>query len=435
MSFCSAKKALALFVVSVSLCADTSTYLPADLSEQVHSILPSVVKIKIQRSDESNEEGELIPFEGGGSGFVFDRDHHVITNAHVVKGAKKIVLIDIDRNEYPATLIGADEKTDVAILSAPTYTASPLTFAPGSRLSIGEPVFVVGSPFSLGHSVSAGIVSMTGRYLPNYPYLPLIQTDAAINPGNSGGVVCNRHAEVIGMASTYYTKQGNYTNIGFAISSDDFLRIGEQLVKDQKVSRAYLGAELWSSEKIARKMGYTHALLVTHVDSASPAANAGIVVGDWIVGIDRHHFRFEGELYRMLETASPSSYLSLIILREKQESDVSIQLSNAREEVKNFASNAGMPDTAEQFGLIVRENNEGITLLAAYPWIKSVGIEPGDRIISLDGNQVRTLNGLNQYLSKYKKNDVGWITLQRGDSTITLPFGGKSALNGTSTRD
>lgn len=435
MSFYSANRALAVLLVSASLFADTSAYLPADLSEQVRTVLPSVVKIKIQRSDDSNEESELIAFEGGGSGFVFDRDHHVITNAHVIKGAKRIVLIDINRKEYPATVVGTDEKTDVAILSAPTFSAPPLSFGASNRLSIGEAVFVVGSPFSLGHSVSAGIVSMIGRYLPNYPYLPLIQTDAAINPGNSGGAVFNRNAEVVAMASTYYTKQGNYTNIGFAIPSEDFQRIGGKLLKEKKVSRGYLGAELWSSEKIARKIGYSNALLVTRIDAGSPAESAGIMVGDWIIGIDGHLFRYEGEFYRMLEPSLPGSDFSIMIVRDKKESSINLKLGNGPLETKNFVSNAGASDTTEKFGLIVRENSEGVSVLSVYPWIGAIGIEPGDRIVSIDESDIKTLDELNQRLTKYKENDVGRITIQREKRNIVLPFGGKTALKATSTRD
>lgn len=432
MSSCLSKCALSAVVLGTQLLACESPYI---LSEQVAKVLSSVVKVKIQRSEGAEEENDLIAYEGGGSGFVWDKDHHVLTNAHVVRDARKIVVIDSDQHEHPAILIGKDEKTDVAVLEAPTLDATAPAFGKSDDLKLGESVFVIGSPYSLGHSVSAGIVSSKGRSLSNYPYIPFIQTDASINPGNSGGPLFRCNGDLVAMASTYYSRQGNYTNIGFAIPAEDFLRIADKLLKEKKITRGYLGAELWSSEKIARKIGYPNALLVTRIDEGSPAALAGIVPGDWIVGLEGRRFRYGGELYRRLELSASGSELPLLLLREKKEIPLSLSLGAKPSEPQNFATNCGSGDAAEKYGMCIAETKEGLKILSTYPWIKAVGIEPSDRLVSINGTETKTLKELNQLLSKYKETDAGWITLQRGERTLTLPFGSKTSLKGNTTRD
>lgn len=408
---------------------------PDSLADRVEKVLPSVVKIKIQRSDGSDDENDLIAYEGGGSGFVMDGNHHVLTNAHVIRDARKLVVIDANQREHPAVVLAKDDKTDIALLEAPTLDGTVPTFGKSEELKLGESIFVIGSPFSLGHSVSAGIVSSKGRSLSNYPYIPFIQTDASINPGNSGGPVFNCKGDLIAMASTYYSRQGNYTNIGFAIPAEDFLRIGEKLLKEKRVPRGYLGLELWSSEKIARKLGYPNALLVSRVDEVSPAAAGGIVAGDWIVGIENRRFQYGGELFKTLERSAPGVELTLSILREKKEMPMKITLGTPTGDLSNYAINTGNGDLTEKFGLTVTESREGIKILATHPWTKAVGLEPGDRIVSIDGSDIKTLKGLNQTLSKFKENDVGWITIQRMNRTVVLPFGSKTILRGSSTRD
>lgn len=401
--------------------------IPVNLSATIQTVLPSVVKVKIQRVDvPEDESSDIISFDGGGSGFVLDDKHHIMTNAHVIKDARKIVVIDNNQYEYPALLVGKDDKTDIAILEAPTFNAPPLKSGKSSDLSIGEGLFVIGSPFSLSHSVSYGIVSMTGRYLSNYPYIPFIQTDAAINPGNSGGAVFNLKGELIAMASTFYSRQGNYTNIGFAIPSDSFLRIGEKLIRDKKIKRGYMGAELILSEKISRKSGIPIGLFVSRVMPGSPAAQAGLKAGDLIVRANDLSLRNGGELHRILENSNPGDTLTLVIARNK--TNLTLTLEEEPEEVKPLITNAGTNDLSEKMGLIISEEPNGIKVLVTYAGAKTVGIDPGDLIAQVNGKTVKTIKEINGQLAKLKENEIAQLTIMRGEETIALPIGSKSAL-------
>ncbi|HZF71097.1 S1C family serine protease, partial [Sulfuricurvum sp.] len=207
------------------------------ISDQVKKVLPSIVKIKVQKNGLSSDENELISTDAGGSGFVLDSDHHLVTNAHVIGEGKKIAIIDQNNVEYVASLIAKDDKTDIAVLEAPAFNAPELTDADTTALSAGDGVFVIGSPYSLDHSVSLGIISAMERFLPNYPYIHFIQTDAAVNPGNSGGAIFDLKGELVGMTSTYFSRQGGYTNIAFAIPIEEVRRIAHTLLNDKKIIR------------------------------------------------------------------------------------------------------------------------------------------------------------------------------------------------------
>lgn len=421
--------AIGLFTATAVIGSD----IPVNLSSHIKNALPSVVKIKIQRGEGTDEESDLIAFDGGGSGFVFDNEHHIMTNAHVVKDAKKIVIIDQNQYEYPALVIGKDDKTDIALLVSPTFNAPALKVGNSSELTIGDGVFAIGSPFSLGHSVSYGIVSMTGRYLSNYPYIPFIQTDASINPGNSGGAVFNLQGEVIAMASTFYSRQGGYTNIGFAIPADDFRRIGEKLIRDKKIIRGYLGAELILSEKISRRYGSANGIFISRILPNSPASKAGLKAGDMVVKINNNSIRNGGELHRYLENSNPGDTVLLTLLRNKL--DVNITLQSEPENRIDVTTNGGTGDPAEKIGLIVSESDNGIKVLATHSGAKTAGIDPGDKIIQINSTTVKTIKELNTQLGKLKESEIGLLTLMREDEKIVLPIGSKTALKVYSTQN
>jgi serine protease Do len=418
------------FILSITSFATEPIF---TISDHVKRVLPSIVKIKVQQTVPINDESELTSADSGGSGFVLDSEHHVVTNAHVVADGKKIVIIDNHNIEYPATLIAKDEKTDIAILNVPTFNA-PVLSEINTSSSAGDGVFAIGSPYSLGHSVSLGVISAVERFLPNYPYIHFIQTDAAINPGNSGGALFNLNGELIGMTSTYFSKQGGYTNIAFAIPITDVHRVSERLLNQKKIERGYMGAELLLSERISRKLGYPSSVFISRIEPNSPAEVAGLKIGDIITAFNRNSINDGGELHRFLESSSPEDTITLSLIRDKQQKIVVIKLGTIPLEKKEI-TNISSADASEKNGLILKETSSGIEVLLSYAMAKTVGIDPKDIITQINGTPVKTIQELNTQLSKLKETEIAQITIKRNTNIITLPIGSKAAIKGYVSRN
>lgn len=405
-----------------------------NISEYVKKVLPSIVKIKVQLNMPLNEESELISVDTGGSGFVLDSEHHIVTNAHVIGDGKKIVIIDQNNLEYPATLIAKDDKTDIAVLNVPTFNAPVLLENNASQSSAGDAVFAIGSPFSLGHSVSLGIISAVERFLPNYPYIHFIQTDAAINPGNSGGTLFNIDGELIGMTSTYFSKQGGYTNIAFAIPIADVHRVTDRLLKQKQIMRGYMGAELLLSDRISRKFGVISSIFISRIEPNSPADNAGLKTGDIITAINGNKINDGGELHRLLEDSSPDQSLSLTLLRDKNYKTLMIKLGITPLEKKEV-TNVGLADICEKNGLVLREISDEIEVIISFGIAKTVGIDSKDIITQINGIPVKAIQDLNTQLNKLKETEIALLTIKRNGYITTLPFGNKAAIKGYITKN
>lgn len=405
----------------------TATLEAETLPQIIQRVLPSVVKIKVQRSEPATEESELISIDSSGSGFILDQNHHIVTNAHVIGNAKKIVIIDQNNKEHEATLIGKDEKTDIAVLQSNTFNAPLLNEESNGSVEMGEKVFAIGSPYSLGHSVTYGIVSAVERFLPNYPYLKFIQSDAAINPGNSGGPLFDEHGYLIGMNSTYFSKQGNYTNIGFALPMNEVHRIADKLIQEKKIIRGSLGAELVFSERYARKIGYQNAVLVTRVMQGSSADKGGLKPGDLIIKLSNNEFKDGGELYRALEQSQPHQPLDITVHRNKEIIPLRLTLDIPQPEVKE-SSNIETNDSSEKLGIILKEKNNQLEVMTTFSVAKSVGISPNDLLLEINGNVVKTINELNNHLSKLKELEIATLLIEREKKRFILPIGSKTAL-------
>ena len=242
---------------------------------------------------EATEEGAPAqpdePAEGEqslGSGFILWDDGYVITNAHVVKGAKEISVRLQDRRELAATIIGVDEPSDVALLKIEAKNLPAVKVADVKKLRVGEWVMAIGSPFGFDYSVTAGIVSAKGRSLFTEQYVPFIQTDAAINPGNSGGPLFNLDGEVVGVNSQIYSQTGGNSGIAFAIPIDVVLSVAEQLKDKGRVTRGWLGVVVQEvTRDLAKSFGLAKAegALVARVVPGSPSADAGLKSGDIIL--------------------------------------------------------------------------------------------------------------------------------------------------------
>lgn len=401
----------------------------SSLSETVKQVSPSVVKIKVKRSDDVKDNGDFVFTDASGSGFVFDVNGHILTNAHVVKDAKKIIVCDVNNTEIQASVVGSDQRTDIAIIKVDKNIASPVSLGDSFKLSEGDFVFAVGSPFSLGHSVSAGIVSKVKRFLPSTPHLLFIQTDAAINPGNSGGPLFDIGGKLVGVASMSFSRSGGYSNIGFAIPVEDAIRIGKELVVKGKIERGMLGADVAISERVAKKMGYQNGVLVSRVYSGYPAELSGIHGGDLIIEVNKIEIKDGGELHRVLESMKPQDSIDIVFVRNKVKHKAKITLSKAQEP-KPVLNNAGSKDKADEFGIIAKEHpdKQAVEVLASYSSAALVGFESGDIIKEIDGKQINSLKILNNSIGKIGDKNIGIAKIIRKDKTILLPIGSKKAV-------
>lgn len=403
------------------------------VSGHVNTILPSIVQVKAQKSDSNGDETEFIESDSGGTGFVLEAPNRILTNAHIVGDAKKIVVVDQTRSEYPAILVGKDDATDIAVLEVAGLALPPLTSGNSVSLKVGDTVFLAGYPFSLGHSVSLGIISGKDRFLPNYPYIRFIQTDAAVNPGNSGGPIFNGYGELIGMVSTYFSRNGGYTNIAFAIPVNDVRRIAEILARDHKVQRGYLGADLLISDKLVRKMGHKSGVFVTRVDADSPAAKADIRAGDLIIGSNDQKLDDSGRLHRLLEQMRPDENLTLTLQRDDNTVVAMVRLGDPTA-IKEPLINIGSGDDAEKMGLILQEKGQELEVAISYGMAKKMGFISKDVILRVNNTSVKTIKELNAQLDQLKQNDMALIQIQRnGTQRLTLPLGSKTAIKGYST--
>ena len=260
------------------------------------------------------ERGEEVP-SGVGSGFVLSADGYIMTNAHVVRGADDIYVKLTDKREFKAKLIGADQRTDVAIIKIEAASLPAVTIGDSNRLRVGEWVIAIGSPFELENTVTAGIVSAKGR--DTGEYVPFIQTDVAINPGNSGGPLINMRGEVVGINSMIYSRSGGYQGIAFAIPIDEAMRVGEQLKTGGRVSRGFLGVQPGAVTKdVAESLGLKSpaGAVVEKVIPGTAAEKAGLKEGDVILKFDGKNVEKHTDLPRIVGNTRPGQRENLVLL-------------------------------------------------------------------------------------------------------------------------
>ena len=243
-----------------------------------------------------------------GSGFIISDDGYVLTNNHVVADADEIIVRLSDRSELEAKLIGADPRTDVALLKVEGKGLPTVKLGKSQALKVGEWVLAIGSPFGFDHSVTAGIVSAKGRSLPNESYVPFIQTDVAINPGNSGGPLFNLDGEVVGINSQIFTRSGGFMGLSFAIPIDVAMDVANQLKSEGKVSRGWLGVVIQEVNKdLAESFGLDKpaGALVAQVLEEGPAAKGGLQVGDVILSLNGQPIIMSADLPHLVGALKP----------------------------------------------------------------------------------------------------------------------------------
>ena len=272
--------------------------LTLSLMEIFEKAEPGVVRVNTIRNQTVNETG------GVGSGFVFDKMGHIITNAHVVEGSTKTIVTFLDGRSYNAEIIGVDEYTDIGVIkvNADLKLLQPLSLGDSSNLNVGEPIAAIGNPFGLSGSMTSGIVSQMGRLLPSgsgYSIPDVIQTDAAINPGNSGGPLLNMRGNIVGINTAIQSTTGEFTGVGFAIPSQTVAKIVPILIDEGEYKHPWIGISGRDIDPdTANVLGLKDALgfLIITVVENSPAADAGLIGSDKTIEVDGKEYSIGGDV-------------------------------------------------------------------------------------------------------------------------------------------
>jgi serine protease Do len=345
------------------------------------------------------------PARGEGSGFVISADGYILTNAHVVDGAREVTVRMTDRREYRARVVGQDGRTDVAVLKIDATNLPTVRVGSPAGLKAGEWVIAIGSPFGFDNSVTAGIVSATARTLQGDAYTPFIQTDVAVNPGNSGGPLFNLRGEVIGINSQIYSRTGGYQGISFAIPIDVAMHVKDELVEHGRVQRGRIGVviqevnqALADSFRLSRPRG----ALVAEVDEGGPAARAGVKPGDVILAVNGREIERSGELPAIIAGIQPGTEATLTIWRDKSERKLRVKVGELEDAPQVAARSAPGDEEGGKLGLAVRPLTGGerlrmrtagrLVVERAVGPAADAGVQPGDVLIAVNDARVETLS-------------------------------------------
>ncbi len=370
-----------------------------------------------------------------GSGFIISGDGYILTNAHVVDAADEVVVKLTDKREFRAKVIGADKRTDVALIKIEAAGLPTVKLGDPASLRVGEWVLAIGSPFGFDNSVTAGIVSAKGRSLPQENYVPFIQTDVAINPGNSGGPLFNMKGEVVGMNSQMYSRPGGFMGISFAIPIDLALDIQNQLKANGRVSRGRMGVviqevtkELADSFGLAKPQG----ALVNAVEKGGPAEKAGIEPGDVVLRFDGKAINASSDLPRIVGATRPGSKVAVGLWRKGAPREVEVVVAELPADDKQ-AARAAKPKPQEQaanrLGLVVSEltpEQRRELRLTAGLLIEDIrgnaartDLQRGDILLALiskgTNTELRSVEQFNRLLSPFDKGANITLLVRRGD--------------------
>ncbi|MBM5811365.1 MAG: DegQ family serine endoprotease [Gammaproteobacteria bacterium] len=369
---------------------------------------------------------------GEGSGFVVSADGYLLTNAHVVEGAREVIVRMTDRREHAARVIGVDSRTDIAVLKIDAARLPYVRIGDPGRLRPGQWVVAIGSPFGFENSVTAGIVSATARSLPGDAYTPFIQTDVAVNPGNSGGPLFNLQGEVVGINSQIYSRTGGYQGVSFAIPIDLAMSVRDQLIAGGRVERGRIGVTIQEVDQalsdsfgLARPRG----ALINQVEAGGPADRAGLKAGDVILAVGDRPVGRSGELPSLIAAIKPGTEATLAIWREQVERRVTVRVGALEDEPRVPASRRGDDPDTDRLGLAVRpltgrerarletegrlvvENVDGPAALA--------GVEPGDVLLAVNGVRITTLAQFRDAVGAAGHTVA--LLIQRGDAELYVP--------------
>ncbi len=351
-----------------------------------------------------------------GSGFIIDKAGYILTNNHVVEGADEVIVRLNDRRELVAEVIGADARSDIALLRVKADDLPVVKLGKSRDLKVAEWVMAIGSPFGFDHSVSVGVVSALGRNLPSENYVPFIQTDVAINPGNSGGPLFNLDGEVVGINSQIYSRTGGFMGVSFAIPIDVAMDVVAQIKDQGYVSRGWLGVLIQDvTRELAESFGMNKpaGALVAKVLDDSPAAKAGLKVGDVITEFNGETVQYSSELPPMVGRTRVGSDAKLKVLRDGKMRSIKVRIAELPAE-DDITVAEGQPQKAQagRLGLAVTalsaEQRRALDLPQGGVLVEQVkpgaaasaGIQSGDVIVKLNYRDVADVQGFRQLVDE-----------------------------------
>jgi len=382
-----------------------------------------------------------------GSGFIISADGHILTNAHVVDGADEVVVKLTDKREFKAKVLGADKRTDVALIKIEAGNLPVARLGDSTKLKVGEWVVAIGSPFGLENTVTAGIVSAKGRSLTHENYVPFIQTDVAINPGNSGGPLFNMKGEVVGINSQIYSRSGGSMGLSFAIPIDLAMDIQGQLKARGKVSRGRLGIGIQEvSKELAESfnLGKPQGALVASVEKGAAADKAGVEIGDIILKFDGKAVAESSDLPRMVGATRPGSKVTMQIWRKGATRDIGVTVGEIPDDdsaVRAAARNGKSAEpAANRLGLVLavptaeQKRALGISHGLIVEDVRNAGtrteLRAGDVILAViaKGAQTETKSvaQFNELIQAADKNATITLLVRRGDAQTFITIKGVS---------
>jgi serine protease Do len=373
------------------------------------------------------------PGQGLGSGFIISQDGYVLTNAHVVAGDGEVTVRLADaKREFKAKVIGADQRTDIALLKIDATGLPTVKLGKSGALQPGEWVAAIGSPFGFENTITAGIVSATGRSLPAETYVPFIQTDVAVNPGNSGGPLINLAGEVVGVNSMIYSQTGGYMGVSFAIPIEVALEVGKQLRAEGKVTRGRLGVRIQPMTKeLAQsfKLESAEGALVATVEPGSPADKAGLKPGDVVLAFNGQKIDEPNKLPRLVAATKPGQSATLRIWRNGKAEEVKFTAVELVAEAKAPKPAADKATKPNRLGLVVSElppaqrRALGIDygLVVENADASRTALRPGDVIVGVGRESFKSVEDFERLIGEQKQGDTVALLVKRGEATVYVP--------------
>ena len=342
---------------------------------------------------------------GTGSGVIIDKNGYIITNNHVIAGARDISITTNDNKIYKAKLIGTDPKTDIALLKIEADEDLPfIVFGDSDQAKIGEWVLAVGNPFNLTSTVTAGIISAKSRDLSGQNHQSFIQTDAAVNPGNSGGALVNEKGELVGINTAISSQTGSYIGYSFAVPSNIARKVIEDIMEFGNVKNGILGVNGWSlngetSEKL--EVDYTEGFYISSVDEKSGAKDAGIVKGDIIRKIDNVEISKFADLTGYINTKRPGDVVNVSIVRGTYTQILPVTLSNIEimslkfidVQVQNISQEMKKEYSIDNGVLVTKNDN--------YWLYQKIGLKRGYIITDINDTKINSVEDISNFKKKY----------------------------------
>lgn len=369
-----------------------------------------------------------------GSGVIVSADGYIITNNHVIEQAQEIRITLFDKRSFKARIIGADPKTDIAVIKVDAKELPTVQWGDSDKLQVGEFVLAIGNPFGLSHTVTMGIISAVGRANVGIAdYEDFIQTDAAINPGNSGGPLVNIRGELIGINTAIFSRSGGYQGIGFAVPSNMVRMVMGQLEQKGKVTRGWLGVTIQElTPELSQKFGLKQSkgALVGDIAKGSPAEKSGLKRGDIITEYDGRKVKDVGNLRNMVAQSKVGTEVPVMILRGDKEYSVKVLIAELPRDLaessqgstadeQTFEGLVGLNvmdltrEVARQLGL--NKEEKGVVVIRVEPGsaAEEAGVRKGDVIQEVNRKKVERLDDYNKIISGMQPGDTVLLFVNR----------------------